>query len=36
MAAETLCIYGESGHGKSSSLRNLNPDSTFIISTTGE
>lgn len=33
MAAETLCVLGESGHGKSSSLRNLNPDETFIIAT---
>ena len=28
MAAETLCILGESGHGKSTSLRNLNPEET--------
>ena len=33
MAAETLCILGESGHGKSTSLRNLNPEETFIIAT---
>lgn len=36
MAAEALCIYGESGSGKSTSLRNLNPETTFIISTTGK
>jgi hypothetical protein len=36
MAAETLCVCGESGSGKSSSLRNLNPDETFIISTVGK
>jgi ABC-type dipeptide/oligopeptide/nickel transport system ATPase subunit len=36
MACETLCIYGESGTGKSTSLRNMNPETTFIISTTGE
>ena len=36
MACETLCIYGESGTGKSTSLRNLNPETTFIISTTGK
>lgn len=36
MACETLCIYGESGTGKSTSLRNLDPETTFIISTTGE
>lgn len=34
MAAETILILGESGQGKSSSLRNLNPKETFIISTT--
>lgn len=34
MSAETLLILGESGAGKSSSLRNLNPKETFIISTT--
>lgn len=33
MAAETICIVGESGTGKSSSLRNLNPEETFIIAT---
>ena len=36
MACSTLCIYGESGTGKTTSLRNLNPESTFIISTTGK
>ena len=36
MACQTLCIYGESGHGKTTSLRNLNPETTFIISTTGK
>lgn len=36
MACQTLCIYGESGHGKSTSLRNLDPNTTFIISTTGK
>lgn len=36
MACQTLCIYGESGHGKTTSLRNLNPGTTFIISTTGK
>lgn len=36
MAAETLAIVGESGTGKSTSLRNLNPEITFIISTTGK
>lgn len=36
MAAETLAIVGESGTGKSTSLRNLNPETTFIISTTGK
>ena len=36
MAAETICIVGESGTGKSTSLRNLNPEETFIISTTGK
>lgn len=36
MACNTLCIYGESGTGKSTSLRNLNPETTFIISTTGK
>ena len=36
MACETLCIYGESGTGKSTSLRNMNPETTLIISTTGK
>ena len=36
MACEALCIYGESGTGKTTSLRNMNPESTFIISTTGK
>jgi ABC-type dipeptide/oligopeptide/nickel transport system ATPase component len=36
MAAETIAIVGESGTGKSTSLRNLNPQETFIISTTGK
>ena len=36
MACETLCIYGESGTGKSTSLRNMDPETTFIISTTGK
>lgn len=36
MAAETIALVGESGTGKSTSLRNLNPEETFIISTTGK
>ena len=36
MAAETILILGESGQGKSTSLRNLNPKETFIISTTSK
>jgi ABC-type dipeptide/oligopeptide/nickel transport system ATPase component len=36
MAAETIAIVGESGTGKRTSLRNLNPETTFIISTTGK
>ena len=36
MACETLAIVGESGSGKSTALRNLNPEETFIISTTGK
>lgn len=36
MAAETIAIVGESGTGKSTSLRNLNSETTFIISTTGK
>lgn len=34
--AETILILGESGTGKSTALRNLNPEETFIISTTGK
>ena len=36
MACETIAIVGESGSGKSTSLRNMNPNETFIISTTGK
>ena len=36
MAAETILILRESGMGKSTSLRNLNPKETFIISTTSK
>lgn len=36
MAAETIAIVGESGTGKTTSLRNLNPAETFIISVTGK
>ena len=36
MACETIAIVGESGTGKSTSLRNLDPKETFIISTTGK
>jgi ABC-type dipeptide/oligopeptide/nickel transport system ATPase component len=36
MAAETIALVGESGSGKSTSLRNLNPEETFIISTTSK
>lgn len=36
MAAETILVLGESGHGKTTSLRNLNPKETFIISTTAK
>jgi ABC-type dipeptide/oligopeptide/nickel transport system ATPase component len=36
MGCETICIVGESGTGKSTSLRNLDPKCTFIISTTGK
>lgn len=36
MAAETLLILGDSGCGKSSALRNLDPKETFIISTTSK
>lgn len=31
-----IAIVGESGSGKTSSIRNLNPEETFIISTTGK
>jgi len=34
--AEMIAIVGESGSGKTSSIRNLNPEETFIISTTGK
>lgn len=34
--AELIAVVGESGSGKTSSLRNLNPEETFIISTTGK
>jgi hypothetical protein len=36
MAAETILILGDSGCGKSTSLRNLNPKESFIISTTSK
>lgn len=36
MACETIAVVGESGTGKSTSLRNLDPKTTFIISTTGK
>ena len=36
MACSTLCIYGESGTGKTTSLRNMESETTFIISTTGK
>lgn len=36
MAAETIAIVGEPGTGKSTSVRNLNPEETFIISATGK
>ena len=36
MAAETILILGDSGCGKSTSLRNLNAQETFIISTTSK
>lgn len=36
MAAETILILGESGRGKTTSLRNLNSEETFIISTTSK
>mgnify|MGYP003595179359 CR=1 FL=1 len=31
-----IAIVGESGSGKTTSIRNLNPEETFIISTTGK
>ena len=31
-----ICICGESGSGKTTSIRNLNPEETFIITTTGK
>ena len=34
--AELIAIVGESGSGKTTSIRNLNPETTFIISTTGK
>lgn len=34
--AELIAIVGESGSGKTTSIRNLNPEHTFIISTTGK
>lgn len=34
--AELIAIVGESGSGKTTSIRNLDPESTFIISTTGK
>lgn len=34
--AELIAVVGESGSGKTTSIRNLNPDETFIISTTGK
>lgn len=34
--SELLAIVGESGSGKTTSIRNLNPENTFIISTTGK
>jgi hypothetical protein len=34
--AELIAIVGESGSGKTTSIRNLNPEETFIISTTGK
>ena len=33
MAATSICICGESGSGKSTSIRNLDPQETFIIAT---
>lgn len=34
--AELISVVGESGSGKTTSIRNLNPEETFIISTTGK
>ena len=34
--AEMICICGESGSGKTTSIRNLNPEETFIITTTAK
>lgn len=34
--AELIAVVGESGTGKTTSIRNLNPEETFIISTTGK
>lgn len=34
--AELIAIVGDSGSGKTTSIRNLNPEETFIISTTGK
>lgn len=34
--AELIAVVGESGSGKTTSIRNLNPEETFIISTTGK
>jgi predicted kinase len=34
--AELIAIVGESGSGKTTSIRNLNPEHTFLISTTGK
>ena len=36
MPALSICICGESGTGKSTSLRNLNPEETFIVSIAGK
>lgn len=34
--AELIAVVGESGSGKTTSIRNLDPNKTFIISTTGK
>ena len=34
--SEMIAIVGESGSGKTTSIRNLNPEETYIISTTGK